>query len=112
MNINTNPAGTVPVLVDITGNEIHIQELIETTEGLALNDRGVFSLLGTVREAQIAGAREGSLINGWWWESEGYSGEAKTKAAAIAAMLTDADYTQATLTDTIPDLLTGWDGAA
>ncbi|AGW41721.1 hypothetical protein O159_22810 [Leifsonia xyli subsp. cynodontis DSM 46306] len=102
---------TIPVLIDITGNEIHILELINTPVGLALNDRGVYSLLGTVREAQIAGAREGSLINSWRWDSEGYSGEAKTKAAAIAAMLTDTGYVQATLTDTIPDLLDHWDGA-
>lgn len=102
----------ISVLVDLKGYEVHIQELVETTDGLALNERATFSLLGTIREALIPGAREGSEIKGWRWESEGYSGETKSKAAAIDAMLTDAGYVQVTLTATIPDLLGDWDGAA
>lgn len=98
----------ISVLVELRQNEVHIQELAATPEGLALDSWSPFELLGTVRQVKVPGAR--GLLTVWRWESEGESGDMTTKRGAVTAMLADAGYTEVKLTATIPDLLDGLEG--
>jgi len=100
----------ISVLVEVKRNEVHIQELAVTPEGLALDSWSPFELLGTVRQIKVPGAR-GSLTV-WRWESEGESGDESTKRGAVAAMLADAGYVEVKLTATMPDLLAELDAGA
>ena len=94
----------IAVLVELRGDEVHVQVLAATTEGLAIDSWSPFAKLGTVREATVEGTRGGKR-SAWRWESEGESGAESTRAKALAAMLTDAGYAEVKLTATIPDLL-------
>lgn len=94
----------IPVLVEVKGSTVSVQECVRSPLGIALNPRAAFSPLGTVTEAKAPG-RSGREINVWRWASEGYTGDESSKAKALAAMLADAGYEQITLTATIPDLL-------
>lgn len=99
-------SNSIRVLVEITGDEVHIQELTETADGPALNTVSPFEMLGTVRQAKVPG--KNGDVSAWVWESEGSRGRAATKARGIDAMLADAGYVQVSLTATIPDLLGDW----
>lgn len=96
----------IPVLVEIKGTAVSVQECVRTPLGVALNPRGAFSPLGTVMEAKVPG-KAGREVKAWRWASEGYTGDESSKAKAVAAMLADAGYEQVALTATIPDLLAG-----
>ncbi|MGG7510872.1 hypothetical protein [Plantibacter sp. YIM 135249] len=93
------------VLVEVRGDRVLVQILGNTPDGLAINPRSVFHELGTVRKVNVPGKK--GFVSVWRWSSEGYSGEAGTKAKAIEAMLADVDYVETPLTATIPDLLAG-----
>lgn len=95
------------VLVELRGDEVHVQVLAVTTEGLALDSWSPFAKLGTVRETTVEGAR--GKRSAWRWESEGEAGVERTRSDAVAAMLLDAGYAETTLTATIPDLLSGFE---
>lgn len=95
----------IGVLVELRGDEVHVQVLAATTEGLALDSWSPFAKLGTIRETTVEGAR--GKRTAWRWESEGESGVESTRSEAVAAMLTDAGYAETKLTATIPDLLAG-----
>jgi len=100
----------IGVLVELRGDEVHIQVLAATTAGLAIDSWSPFAKLGTIRETTVEGAR--GKRSAWRWESEGESGTGGTRARAVAAMLADAGYEEVKLTATIPDLLAGLDEVA
>lgn len=100
----------IGVLVELRSDEVHVQVLARTKEGLALDSWSPFAKLGTVRQTTVEGAR--GKRSAWRWESEGESGTEATRSEAVAAMLTDAGYVETNLTATIPDLLAGLGGDA
>ncbi|GAA3581257.1 hypothetical protein GCM10022198_00460 [Klugiella xanthotipulae] len=93
----------IPVLLNSDGDELYIQELVRTTEGITLGPGSLMTRLGRINKVAKRGDRGGARVVWEWW-SEGWYGEARSRAAAISDMLADAGYVQVPDTAIIPPL--------
>jgi hypothetical protein len=97
---------TMPVLVTVRGAMVLIEKLARTPDGLAIDSHARLVEVGTVIQARVPGKRNGHALV-WWWSADGKTGDAKTKARAVADMLAQGGFHQVPDTATIPDLLEG-----